>query len=372
MPLNDYLPTATLEMLRLRARLLGVVRRFFEQRGYLEVETPILSHDVVVDAWLEPFAVPVASVSSRSAPAASALYLQTSPEFHMKRLLAAGAEALFQVTHAFRQGECGRYHNPEFTMLEWYKVGTTHHDQMDLVEDLVSELLSEVLAAVPAEQSGNRHAGEPGAMPRHNRPAGARGSSAATLQLLRRPFQRVTYDELFRRYCGRTVLECSAGELLELCRRGGVVPPPGLAHDDRDGWLNLLLNSVVEPALRRETSAVFVHDYPASQAALARVRPENPPVAERFELYLWGCEICNGYHELTDAEELRRRIARQNELRRRAGLPYLPEHSRLLDAMQAGRLPDCAGVALGFDRLVMTAVGAESLQDVLAFPFDRA
>jgi lysyl-tRNA synthetase class 2 len=186
------------------------------------------------------------------------------------------------------------------------------------------------------------------------------------------PFERLTYDEAFERFAGERVLGKSPPALAALARQHGIAPPPGLAADDRDGWLNLLLALVVEPHLGR-TQPVFLYDYPASQSALARVRsdPGAPPVAERFELYLGGVELCNGYHELTDPAELRRRMAEQNAIRVREGSRPLPMHNRLLDAMEAG-LPPCAGVALGFDRLMLLAVGAESVADVIAFPFERA
>ncbi len=185
-----------------------------------------------------------------------------------------------------------------------------------------------------------------------------------------RPFPRLTYDELFRSVLGTSVLDKPPAQLAELARACCIEPPPGLADDDLDGWLNLLLALKVEPELSKQRAA-FVYDYPAGQAALARIRESRPPVAERFELYLAGIEICNGYQELTDAEELRRRIAVQQALRRREGSRPLPAESRLLAAMDFG-LPECSGVALGFDRLLMTALGAQSIGEVIAFPIDRA
>lgn len=332
---GSHRPTATLDSLRLRAKLLGAARELFSAHGYLEVETPVLSHDVVVDAHLEPFAV-----NCREGSPPCVMFLQTSPEFGMKRLLAAGARSIYQVTRAFRKGELGRLHNPEFTMIEWYRVGDTHHEQMDFVELLVNAVFDSA---------------------REN------GGSVTSLP---RPFERMSYNEAFQRALGRPVLDLSGRELLEIAREAGIVAPDSLTVDDRDGWLNLLLAERVEPRLGRDCPT-FLYDYPASQAALAKVRPGNPPVAERFELYIRGIEICNGYHELTDAAELRRRMKTQAELRSRDGHRALPNENRLLAAMDAG-LPDCAGVALGFDRLVMLAAGANSLAEVTAFPFDRA
>ena len=225
---------------------------------------------------------------------------------------------------------------------------------MTFVEDFVAAFWQEAARRIAAEPS-------------------AEGRAARTTPApvpLARPFPRLTYDELFRSVLGTSVLDKSTAELAELARACGIEPPPGLADDDHDGWLNLLLALKVEPELAKQRAA-FVCDYPAGQAALARIRESRPPVAERFELYLAGVEICNGYQELTDAQELRRRIAVQQALRRREGSRRLPMESRLLAAMDVG-LPECSGVALGFDRLLMTALGAQSLAEVIAFPFDRA
>jgi len=332
---TDFAPTAALDVLQQRALLLAAVRRFFDERGYFEVETPLLSHDVCVDAWLDPFIVPGVMPAGNAAP----MYLQTSPEFAMKRLLVAGAEAIYQVTRSFRRGEVGRLHNPEFTIVEWYRRGSTITEQMSVVEDLVrtiGRLVPSCRATVLADQA----------------------------------FERLPYDAAFERFAGRRVLNATCAELADLARLHGIAIPPAFPDDDRDGWLNLLLANVVEPRLK-EMNAVFLCDYPASQSALARVRPDDAPVSERFELYLDGIEICNGYQELTDADELASRMRRQAELRRVNGLSELPTDSRLIAAMRAG-LPECAGVALGFDRLALWALGGESIAHVIAFPFERA
>lgn len=340
-----YLPSAELETIRLRSTLLQAVRRYFLDNGYWEVETPVLSRDVVVDAHLDPF-----RTKASSAPGAETFSLQTSPEFHMKRLLAAGATQIFQLSRVMRRGELGQLHNPEFTMIEWYRVGDTLHEQMTCTEALVRAVVD---AAIWQGGQGR-----------------IEGALALGLRMGTAPFLRQTYDEAFEQHAGQRVLSCTTDELAALAERHGVSAPPGLRSDDRDGWLNLLLACVVEPKLGT-TRPVFLYDFPASQSALAQVREENPPVAERFELYIGGIELCNGYHELTDADELRRRIGVQAEIRAREGLDALPAESRLLEAMDAG-LPECSGVALGFDRLVMLAAGKESLAEVMAFPFDRA
>lgn len=332
---DDWRPTASPAVLRQRAVLLRETRAFFDGEGYFEVETPLLSQDVCVDVWLDPFLVPAAG--ARSEPVR---FLQTSPEFGMKRLLAAGAQSIYQVTRSFRQGETGARHNPEFTIVEWYDVGSTLTEQMDVVERLVQRLCA------------------------------AADAAAAVLPRPAASFRRLSYDAAFREFAGQSILALPTSELPELAQRHRIAIPASLRLDDRDGWLNLLLAAVVEPALAR-LGGVMLYDYPASQAALARVRGKSPPVAERFELYLDGIEICNGYHELTDPVELRRRMRHQADLRRAAGLSHLPVESRLLSAMQSG-LPDCSGVALGFDRLAMWRLGLGELKDVLTFPFERA
>ena len=339
-------PTASLAALRKRATLLKALRRFFEQHGYLEVETPLLSRDVCVDAWIDPFSL---HESSRSGGPREEYFLQTSPEFAMKRLLAAECGSIFQVTRSFRRGETGPLHNPEFTIVEWYRIGDDIAQQMSFVESLIQ---------VVAQAASRFHDDES----IESTPAGNLQPSEGVL--------RLTYDDAFARFAGARVLQTSDRELRDLAARHGVQAAPGLADNDRDGWLNLLLAEVVEPGLRT-LPAVFLVDYPHTQAALARIRESDPPVAERFELYLKGVEICNGYQELTDPAELKRRMERQAALRRAAGSPPLPTDSRLHAAMQAG-LPECSGVALGFDRLVMWCLGADHIQDVMAFPFDRA
>ncbi|MFQ5733247.1 MAG: EF-P lysine aminoacylase EpmA [Planctomycetaceae bacterium] len=323
------LSSATLDALRRRAELLEAIRGYFRGQGYWEVETPLLGRESVVDAHLDPF-VTQDSDGSR-------YYLQTSPEFGMKRLLAAGAEAIFQITRAFRRGERGTLHNPEFTMLEWYRVGDSHIEQMAFTEALV------------------RHVAE---------------RFHAPLDFGDQPFERIRYDEAFARWAGTPVLRLTGGELRELAAGLKIRPPAGLPDEDRDGWWNLLLNAVVEPKLGTG-HPVFLYDYPASQAALAKVRPGDPPVAERFELYVRGIELCNGYHELTDAAELESRTVIQTSIRRELGLAGLPSPDRLQAAMDLG-LPACAGVAMGVDRLAMLVSGGRSLSDVMAFPIDRA
>ncbi|HVX15517.1 MAG TPA: EF-P lysine aminoacylase EpmA [Pirellulales bacterium] len=319
---SDWRPTASRQALRLRDQLLRTLRTFFHARQFIEVETPLLSADVVVDQHLEPFAVEVPF-----GRATRRMWLQTSPEFAMKRLLAADSGPIFQVTHAFRQEESGPRHNPEFTLVEWYRPGDGLLEGMELLSDLADELLG-------------RGQAEP-----------------------------ITYQAAFERHAGIDPHRATTAELIELASARGVILSP-TTGDDRDFWLDVLLTELVEPLLGRGRPAIL-YDYPASQAALARVRRGPPDVAERFELYVDGIELANGYHELLDPDVLRLRN-RENNLQRAArGRPTLPEESRLLMAMEAG-LPACAGAALGFDRVAMLAAGANTLSDVVPFPFDRA
>jgi lysyl-tRNA synthetase class 2 len=301
----DFLPTASLQMLRRRAELLKQVRRFFDERDFLEVETPLLSHDTVVDRHLDPLPVTLFA-DPRRPEQGPRLWLQTSPEFAMKRLLAAGATAIYQITKAFRGGEAGRLHNPEFTIIEWYRTGDDDAAGMQLLSDLAAAVLG-------------------------------RGDA-----------ERLTYRDAFLRHAGIDPLPDSLDDL------------------ERD----LLLTQQVEPHLGRDRPTIL-HDYPASQSALARIRAGTPHVAERFELYVDGIELANGYHELLDPAILRTRNHINNDLRAADGKYTLPENSRLLDAMDHG-LPACSGCALGFDRLVMVATGGQSIQEVMAFPIDAA
>lgn len=327
---GDWRPTAALEVLKLRARMLERIRAFFSARGVLEVETPMLSAAAVTDPMLASFAT---RYTGPLFPHGRMLYLHTSPEFPMKRLLAAGSGSICQICKVFRDGEAGRRHNPEFTMVEWYRVGFDHHRLMDETAELVMELLAPPLSLKPPE--------------------------------------RLTYREAFGHHAGLDPYAASADEFRKIAKAHGIhVSPDLLAQNDLAAWRDLLLTHVVEPKLG-QGRLTFLYDYPATQASLARIQPGNPPVAARFELYLNGIELANGFHELADADEQRTRFERQQHDRKTRGLPAAPMDERLLAALHEG-LPDCAGVALGFDRLVMLAVGARSIEEVLAFPLERA
>ena len=322
---GHWRPSARLEVLRARAELLSRIRAFFRDAGVLEVETPLASAAANTDPMLDSLAT---RYTGPGAPAGRRLYLQTSPEFAMKRLLAAGSGPIYQICKAFRDGERGRLHNPEFSILEWYRPGYDHQRLMDEVEALISPLLG-----------------------------------------VTEPFQRLSYSELFQRQLGLDLLAADAARLRACAQeRGG----PGLAalELDADAWLDLLLSEFIEPQLGRDRPC-FVYDYPASKAALARVRPGPPPLASRFELYAEGRELANGFHELSDASEQQRRFEAELQRRRAAGRPLVPMDLNLLAALQQG-LPDCSGVALGLDRLLMLRQELTHIDQALAFPLERA
>lgn len=324
MPEHDqplFQPTATWELLRLRARLLKMLRCFFDNRDFLEVETPLLSVDTVIDRYIDPLMVEIPD------PGKQTRWLQTSPEFSMKRLLAAGATAIYQVAKAFRAGERGPLHNPEFTIVEWYRTDDTPNQAMRTLSELVEVTLGQ------------------------------------------EPAERISYRDAFRKHVSLDPHTANLKQLRQVATERELEIPESLG-EDRDEWLNLLLAEFVEPQLGR-TRPTILFDYPAGQSALARLRSDNPPVAVRFELYLNGIELANGYHELCDPVELRERIRATNLLRQADGNPLLPEESLLLRAMEHG-LPDSCGVALGFDRLVMLASNSTRIDEVLAFPFERA
>jgi lysyl-tRNA synthetase class 2 len=323
---TDFLPTASWKNLRLRAELLARTRAFFHERAFLEVETPLLSADVVVDRHIDPLTV-ILPHDPRVPAVGRTLWLQTSPEFAMKRLMVAGGEAIYQIARAFRGGESGQRHNPEFTIVEWYRRGDSMQDGMQLTSDLCEVMLN-------------------------------LGSA-----------ERVSYAEAFQVHAGIDPHRATAAQLADLARARGISFSDTLAAGDRDTWLNLLLAELVQPHLGQQRPTLLYH-YPGSQAALARVQGD-PPLAERFELFVHGVELANGYHELLDAAELRQRNRQANDARAGEDKPRLPEESRLLVAMDVG-LPACSGTALGFDRLVMLAAGVENLAEVLAFPIDRA
>jgi lysyl-tRNA synthetase class 2 len=326
-PVEDWRPSATLEALRERAALLARAREFFAARSVLEVDTPLLVNSPVSDVHIASATVELSAEPAASA-AAAPLYLHTSPEYAMKRLLAAQLGDIYQICHVVRGNERGRLHNPEFTLIEWYRVGFPLGALMDEVEALVRVMLG------PAHRA--------------------------------RRSERLTYREAFVRELALDPFGASDATLLEAARRLGLQS----AGASRDELLEFLMGVGIGPRLGCG-GLTFIHGYPATQAALARLDPEDPRAALRFELYCEGVELANGFHELQSAVEQRARFERDNAERQRTGRPVQPPDERLLAALSSG-LPDCAGVALGLDRTLMLALGAKHIDEVLAFPTGRA
>lgn len=317
--------TATLDALRLRAAFNRLVREFFHARGVLEIETPVLSLAGNTEPNIASFSL---QFSGRTDGAPRTRWLRTSPEFALKRLLAAGVGDCYELGRVFRDGEAGGRHNPEFTMLEWYRVGWDH-----------LHLLDETVALVRAA-------------------LGLVGRDAAPVV--------ATFRDVYWRHLQLDPLTAGIDTLRNAL--GDVrIDPEGLTRDD---WLDLLMTHRLQPQFGADT-LLAVHDWPASQAALARIREGDPPVAERFELYLGPLEIANGYHELCDAAEQAARFARDAAVRAQRGLQAVSVDGALLAALEHG-MPACAGVAVGVDRLLMALLGTEKIADVLAFDFARA
>lgn len=320
--MSTWQPTASLNHLRAYAALLKKIRAFFEARDVLEVHTPALSQHTVTDPYIESF-----TTTYQIGATQRDYFLQTSPEYAMKRLLAADSGPIYQICKAFRNGETGHQHNPEFTMLEWYRPGFTHHELMDEMD----ALLQTVLAC--------------------------------------RPAQRITYRDLFLNALNIDPHTISL-DLLKQSLTKNHIDFTDADTVDRDSALQLLLTHCIEPTLGLE-APVFLYDFPESQAALSRIREDDPPVAERFEVYIDGVELANGFHELADPDEQLKRFQQNNAARQARQKPRVEIDSHLIAALQHG-LPSCAGVALGMDRLLMCQLNTRQIQDVLAFPWERA
>jgi lysyl-tRNA synthetase class 2 len=318
---SSWRPTASKDALHGRAQALRATREFFHARQVLEVETPAMINAPVSD-------VNLGSVRVQMSGSDRPLFLHTSPEYAMKRLLAAGSGDIYQICHVYRGAERGRQHNPEFTMLEWYRLGFSLEQLMREVADLTNQLLGSQL-----------------------------------------PVEFVSYREAVHRHAGFDPLDADIAELQRAAQALGL-DAAHAAKAGRDELLDLVVGAQVGPALGAN-ALTFLHRYPASQAALARLDPDDPRVALRFELYHRGVELANGYHELTSSAEQRLRFAVDQQSRRARDLPTFELDAHLLAALAAG-LPDCAGVALGFDRVVMLAMNAASIDEVIAFPTERA
>jgi lysyl-tRNA synthetase class 2 len=307
-----------------RAAILAEIRRFFADRGVLEVETPAMSQATVTDIHLVPFETRFVGPGAADG---MTLYLMTSPEYHMKRLLAAGSGPIYQMGRSFRNEEAGRHHNPEFTMLEWYRPRYDMYRLMNEVDDLLQQVLD--------------------------------CDTAETL----------SYQQAFTRHLNVDPLSADKAELREAAAKLDL-SNIAATEEDRDTLLQLLFTMGVEPHIGRD-KPTFVYHFPATQASLAEISTEDHRVAERFEVYYKGIELANGFRELTDSREQRQRFEQDNRKRAARGLPQHPVDNNLLDALEHG-MPECSGVALGVDRLIMIALGAASLSDVLAFPVSRA
>ena len=317
-------PTAPIANLLKRAKIVNEIRHFFADRGVLEVETPTMSQATVTDVHLRAFET---QFTGPGAAQGITLYLMTSPEYHMKRLLAAGSGPIYQMGRSYRNEEAGRYHNPEFTMLEWYR---PHYDMYRLINE-VDDLLQQTLECESAES--------------------------------------LSYQQAFLRYLDIDPLTADKDKLRDVAAKLDVSNIAD-TEEDRDTILQLLFMVGVEPHIGLE-KPTFIYHFPASQASLAEISSEDHRVAERFEVYYKGVELANGFRELTDAAEQRQRFERDNRKRASMGLPEQPIDENLLAALEHG-FPECAGVALGIDRLIMLALGAERISDVIAFPVDRA
>ncbi len=325
LPLSAWSPTATPDALRLRAALNRVFREFFHARDVLEVETPVLSRGANTEPNIASFSL---EFSGRTDGAPRTRWLRTSPEFALKRLLAAGVGDCYELGRVFRDGEAGGRHNPEFTLLEWYRVGWDHLRLLDETVELVRAALGLV----------------------------GRNAQSRTITFRDLYWQRLQLDP---HTAELTALQNALGEVR--------IDGEGLSRDD---WLDLLMTHRLQPEFAHD-QLLAVLDWPVTQAALARIREQAPPVAERFELYLGPLELANGYHELCDPIEQGARFARDGAVRAQRGLPDIPVDAALLAALTSG-LPACAGVALGVDRLLMALLDTPRIADVLAFDFARA
>ncbi|NVK55232.1 MAG: elongation factor P--(R)-beta-lysine ligase [Alteromonadaceae bacterium] len=321
---SSWQPTASLQALKDRAVLYAQIRQFFIERDVLEVDTPLLSQGTVTDAYIEAFKT---SFDHSCSGLKKTLYLQTSPEFALKRLLASYQTSVYQLSKAFRHEGGGRWHNPEFTLLEWYRIGFDHHDLMDEIADLLKHVLH----------------------------------TAGT--------ERMTYQQAFQRYLNVDPLTASTARIAEVFRQCNIELIGGETID-RDGMLQLLFSYEIEPKIGQHLPC-FIYAYPASQSALAKLNADDPKVADRFELYYKGAELANGFHELQSVTEQRQRFEQDNRQRMALGLPVKPIDERFLASLESG-LPQCAGVAMGIDRILMLKHNYSHIEQVLAFPVERA
>ncbi|RIZ70782.1 MAG: EF-P lysine aminoacylase GenX [Methylococcales bacterium] len=324
---SDWQPSCSIELLRLRAQLLAEIRGFFSARAVLEVETPLLSYSSGTDPQLDFFTSDYCSY-----PLQQTLYLQTSPEFAMKRLLAAGSGSIYQICKAFRNGESGRTHNPEFTIIEWYSVDFTLTQLMDEIADLIAVLFKD------------------------------RYQLETT--------QRISYQEVFYKNTGLDpllfnyeqysayALKSESPEAIELCKA------------DHNAWLDFIFSHHIQPSMGKN-ALCMVYGYPACQSSLARINKDNSKVTDRVEIFINGIELGNGYYELTDAQEQNQRFDKEIELRQQSNRPIIVKNTQLIAALEAG-LPECSGMAIGIDRLLMVLTKNNHIEDVIPFSLARS
>jgi len=312
---EDWQPTTSIEAIKERARILQSIRAFFAEQNVLEVETPIISSAAITDPQLESFSTQYNQKE---------FFLHTSPEFFMKRLLVAGSGDIYQLSKVFRGDEEGRHHNPEFTMLEWYRLGLDHHQLMDEMETLLISVMGE----------------------KENK------------------FLRLSYQEVFLTQLEIDPFDADINSLKQCARKFNIETPQGMG-DDIDMWLDWLMVEKIAPSFSKN-AFTFLYDYPASQAALARLDKIDPLKANRFELFYGELELANGFYELTDASEQSARFESENSLRKQRGQKIMPVDYGLLGALEAG-LPECSGVAIGVDRLLMILMDAKHIREVIGF-----
>ncbi len=320
--------TLSWENAQKRAKILQQIRRFFSQRNVLEVETPMLSQGTVTDVHLEALTCRYNFLADSSMNKSIPLYLQTSPEFHMKRLLASGYGCIFQIAKAFRHEGAGRYHNPEFTLLEWYRIGFDHFNLMDEVGHLLQDVLH---CAMPSTY---------------------------------------TYQDIFIAHVALDPLIATRDELLALISSMGKLSDWLLATDDNDILLQFIFSEIIEPNIGLEAPC-FIYNFPKSQASLAKLCPRDDRVAERFECYYQGIELANGFNELTDSIKQIERFQIDNEKRVSLSLEEKLIDQNFISALVSG-MPQCAGVALGIDRLIMLALKSTHIKDVISFSIENS
>ncbi len=311
-----------------KAELLRTIRAFFAKRAVIEVETPLMSQGTITDCYLDAFSTKYHFLSDDNLSRSSNFYLQTSPEFAMKRLLASGYGSIYQICKAFRNEAYGSHHNPEFTILEWYRLGMDH---FSLISE-VDELLQRVLGCEPSE--------------------------------------KLSYQQLFINQLKIDPLEANKATLLSAIKKHNMLSDWLVEEQDPDVLLQFIFSEIIEPTIGNNVPC-FVYDFPRSQASLAKISSQDTRVAERFECYFKGLELANGFNELTDSGEQRNRFEQDNALRAKKNLPTKPIDEKFLAALNHG-IPDCAGVALGIDRLLMLALGEKSIKNVITFPIEHA